>query len=157
MKKYQRSGFTFLEVIMVVALTAGIGLWSYVNYSQQRPIRDLDSIRLQMSSLLRDASSRSASQSQGSAWGVRFEATSPTSSFFALFYGSYGTTTRSQVVPLPLTLRFDTSTFSGNTKEIIFEQRTGRVNASTSIRIYLAGRPTQSSTISVASSGLVVF
>ncbi len=157
MKNYQRSGFTFLEVIMVVALTAGIGLWSYVNYSQQRPVRDLDSARLEIGSLLRDASSRSASQSQGAAWGVRLEATSPTSSFFTLFYGSYSPATRSQVAPLPFTLRFDTSTFTGSSKEIIFEQRTGRANASTSIRIYVAGRSSQSSTINIASSGLIVF
>ncbi|MEK7094390.1 MAG: discoidin domain-containing protein, partial [Patescibacteria group bacterium] len=109
-----------------------------------------------MVSVLREAGARSIGQNQGVSWGVHFQATSPTSSFFALFSGTYSSSSITIFVPFPGTLRFDTSTFMGDSKDVIFNKLDGKASASTSIRIYAVSNPSQFSIIRIASSGLIL-
>jgi prepilin-type N-terminal cleavage/methylation domain-containing protein len=157
MKNLNKRGFTFIEAIIAIAIVAVIGVMATVNYSRQRPIRDFESSKLRIVAVLREASTRSISQSEGVAWGVRFQANSATSSFFTLFAGNYAGGSISQFSALPFSIRFDTTTFTGTSKEVTFSKIDGRANASTSVRIYIVSDVSKSSTIKISSSGLVTF
>jgi hypothetical protein len=55
---------------------------------------------------------------------------------------------------LPQTIRFDTSTFLNGVLNVAFNAISGKANSS-SVRIFIVGDPSKSSTIAVSSSGLV--
>lgn len=154
--KISRYGFTLIEIVLVVALMAVASTWVLVNYSNQKPTRDLDSAKQKIVAVLRDASARATGESQNTNWGVHLEAGSDTS-FFSLFSDTYTTTTRSQFSALPKTVRFDTTHFSGGVQDIVFLRGSGETMTSTTIRLYLVSQPEQSSTIEVYRNGFIQF
>ncbi|MEK7187568.1 MAG: type II secretion system protein [Patescibacteria group bacterium] len=155
MKKNNRHGFTYIEILMAAAIMSSIGLMILVNYSRQRPTRELASTKLRIVAVLREAATYSASQTEGAVWGVHFDAVVATSSFFGIFPNAYDASNIRQFNPLPRSLRFDTSNFTAGAKEITFQKINGKANASTTVRIYILADPTRSSTIRISSSGLI--
>ncbi|MDD3491778.1 MAG: prepilin-type N-terminal cleavage/methylation domain-containing protein [Candidatus Pacebacteria bacterium] len=77
-------GFTLLEVLIVIALTAtiaGVGISSYVG--QQR-VKLLDNTVQEIVGFLRYAQQKSIAQEQGGQWGVRFENSLEEGNFYTL-------------------------------------------------------------------------
>ncbi|NMA48548.1 MAG: hypothetical protein GX947_02060 [Tissierellia bacterium] len=77
-------GFTLLEVLIVIALTAtiaGVGISSYIG--QQRA-KALDNTVQEIVGFLRYAQQKSIAQEQGGQWGVHFENSLEQGSFYAL-------------------------------------------------------------------------
>lgn len=149
-------GFTLTELLVVVGVIAVLAFVSFANFFGAKSSHDVTDTAQRIASLLREAQSRSVSQSSGARWGVHFENSS--SSFYALFSSAYSSATVSGYYPLPPTVAYDSSTIPvGSPLEITFKQISGTASVSASIRIYLASNPSLSSTISVASSGVVSY
>ncbi len=152
-----RGGFTILEVMLVMvvgAILAGILFSGLVGYRNRNDFTNTSS---KIAALLREAQSSSFARSSSTAWGVHFENSTSTTPFFALFSGTYGTSTRVGYYALPTSVAYVTSSLaSGATQEITFTQITGAASASTTVTIQMRSSGA-SSTIAVASSGVVSY
>ncbi len=151
-------GTTLVELIIVVALISILAVFSFFTLLQRKGQNDFDNAGQSMAAMLREARSRSVSQSSSTSWGVHFENSTTTTPFYALFPGSYATATIIGYYRLPTTVGYVTSSLaSGASKEITFSQITGLASQSTSIAIYSLSNSANSSTINVASSGAVSY
>ena len=84
--KRSDKGFTLVELLVVVAIIATIGVVSIMNLQGSRNGTDFNNTTKQIGSILRQAQSQAASDYQGVPWGVHFANT--TTSFYALFSSS---------------------------------------------------------------------
>jgi Tfp pilus assembly protein FimT len=130
-------GATLVEMIVVMAIIAIITAVAVADLARRRSQSgELDGTRKQMVALLREAQSRSVQQASSTSWGVHFD-NSVTPPFYALFAGTYGTSSRVTYVRLPAGVAYVTSTVpASSTVNITFSQISGAVSASTSIGIY---------------------
>lgn len=158
MRRRKDSGTTIIELVLVIGMIAILATVFLVNLQGRKGKTELTTTTQQIAALLREAQSRSVAQSSGTSWGVHFENSTTTASFYALFNGTYSTSSRIGYYRLPATVNYSTSSLaSGASKEVTFTQITGTASASTSITIFSVTDMSQSSTISVASSGAVGF
>ncbi len=151
-----RRGVSLIELLVsiaIVAVLAGLGM---INLFGRRGQVELEGTAQQMSILLKEARSRSISQSSSTSWGVHFENATGTAPFYALFAGSYGTSTRVNYNRLPPSVGYVSSSIpAGSSVNVIFDQMTGLSATSTNLRIYMIANPVNSSTIAISQSGLV--
>lgn len=153
-----KDGFTLIELVIVITLIAIVGVVVVISVSGGRDQRELQATTVQIGSLLREMQSKAMAQASSSSWGVRFENATATTPFFASFVGDYSTSTRSGYYILPRSLSFSADTVSpGDYVEVSFSQLSGSASSSKSINIYLKSKPSSSSTITVATSGLVTY
>ncbi len=152
-------GFTMIEIMVVVALIVIVGVVSFLALQGRRGTSDLTNTTSRIAALLREAESRAMAQSMSVGWGVHFENGTSTAPFYALFSSStYSAATRESYYALPVTLQYTTSSFaSGATKDIVFSQITGAPSASWNVTLSVVGNAAESSTITIASSGLVSY
>ncbi len=150
-------GFTIIEMLLVIAITVIMSVIALTNLSGRRSQTDLQDTAKEMVALLREAQSRSVSQSSSTSWGVHFENLA-TTSFFALFHGSYSVANRVNYAPLPVSVGYVTSTLNiGSTTEVTFAELSGLASASTTVSIQSVSQKSNTVTITVATSGLVSF
>jgi prepilin-type N-terminal cleavage/methylation domain-containing protein len=154
----KRRGFTAIELVLVLGIIVILSTVSFVALSGRKNKTELTNIAKQMASLLREAQSRAVSQSNSTAWGVRFK-NSTSTAFYALFRGSsYSTSTEQGHYALPTDMAYATATIPvGSSTDIIFSQISGAVSTSTSVKIYLIFQPGSSSTISVSTAGAISY
>jgi prepilin-type N-terminal cleavage/methylation domain-containing protein len=154
----RRAGFTLFELLIVIVVGAVVSLVAIASLSNQRSRTDLDLTAKKMSAALRDAASRSIAQERGTSWGVRFENASGSRPFFAVFWGSYSTTTIAYRDALSPHVTYLTSTIpSGSAVTVTFSQLTGEASASTTIGLVLVARSDMRATLSIASSGAIAY
>lgn len=157
-KRTRRSGFTMLEMTIVVTLIAIIGSVLVRGAFSFRGQKDMEGTMVRISSLLREMQAKSMAQASSSAWGVHFGNPVGGQPFFASFYGSYTTSTRSGFYTLPSTLAYATSTVPiGGSVDVTFNYFSGTTAASTTVNIYIKNKPQSSSTIVVSPSGAVSY
>jgi prepilin-type N-terminal cleavage/methylation domain-containing protein len=162
LKKYS-SGFTLIEILVTLAIFIVLGGIVLLNISGKRSTVDLTNTSEQIASTLREAQSDAMAQKNNASWGVRFSNT--TTSFYALFSGSYATGTIAGKYTLPNDVQFDPSSVTvGSFVDVTFAQVTGIPSASTSIVVDLisgetANSSSSSSTVSITrqSSGKIFF
>lgn len=153
-----RRGYTLIELLVVIAIIAIIAIARYYAVGSQANLADLKDTAKQVEALLRQAQSNSMAQSQEVTWGVHFANATNTTPFYSLFETSYTTGTVVGTYALPATVSYMTSTLGvGSSTDVIFSQISGIASASTTIGLYLTRQPSQSSTVSVASSGEVSY
>lgn len=153
-----KCGFSTIELLIVIGIIGILAIVSLPNLVGRRSRVELDNTARQIAASLREAQSRSLAQESATSWGVHFENSTTTSPFYALFKGSYSSSTRVNYSRLPSSLGYATSSIPlGAAKEVTFSQISGLASAATSTTIYLLTDATQSSTISVASSGAVSY
>lgn len=155
-----RGGFTLIELIVVFGLMLALGIVTFMNLASRKTDTDLTATAQQIATLLRQAQTDAAAQEGDVPWGVHFANPTNTAPFYALFTTSYSTTTIvGNHYQLPPTVAFTTSTLaSGATLDVIFSPVTGFSSVSTSIGLYMPKENTAfSSTISIASSGIVTY
>jgi prepilin-type N-terminal cleavage/methylation domain-containing protein len=168
MKDMQRKGFTLIEVMIVVAITAIVATIATLNLFGNRTQRDLTSATQEIGTLLRQAQSDSLSEKQGASWGVHFDNTDPSHPFYSLFSTTNATYASSSEVghyTLPSDMCYVTSTVSsGGTLDIIFNQVSGApiTGVSSSVSLQLSGCGTASTTggsptITPGGSGQIFF
>lgn len=150
-------GATIIEVALVAFLIVIFATFTLVSILGRRGTTEFENATKQIAALLREAQSRSLSQSGGTDWGVYFHNSTSTTPYYALFSTSYSTATRIGYYTLPSALQYVTSSIAlGGTKTITFSALTGRTNA-TSVAVQIIRNPRVSSTISVATSGVVSY
>ena len=121
--KSKTFGFTMLELLIVIGITAvlaGVGISSYVN--QQRA-KLLDSTAQEIVGYFRYVQQKSMAQEQSLQWGVHFDNPSSGSDFYALYTG----TTYSSPIEtkyLPTGIEFQTPS-SNSSSSISFNKLTG--------------------------------
>lgn len=154
-----RKGFTLLELILVLGIMIVVAAVVFANLAGRRSEVDLTSTTQQVATLLRQAQSDAVEQKSDAAWGVHFSNATDTAPFYALFSGSYSTTTVAGYYPLPSTVAYQTSTLApGATLDIIFSSIVGFPSVATSVGFYMPKQNAAfSSTISIASSGAVSY
>lgn len=151
---YHRRGFTVIELVLSMGIVVLFSLVMFASLMGRKGKTELEGDAQKITALLREAQSRSVSQASSSAWGVYFE--NATTSFFALYAGTYSTSSRINFVRLSTNVQFISSTIAvGATRTVSFAQLTGLASASTSIGVILRNDARFSSTISVASTGVV--
>jgi len=155
----KKNGFTLIELIVTLAIITVVSVVMFTSLFGWKNQTDLVNVTKQVGALLREAASNAMTQENGTAWGVHFDNATNTTPFYALFASStYSTSSVIGSYPLPASVGYLTSTFPvGSTEDIAFDPVSGDASASTSIGLYLLGDPTQSSTISVASTGAVSY
>ena len=156
-------GFTLIELLIGIGIIALIALGVRLNLLGGRSSADLTTATAEVATLLREAQSRSATQSQNVAWGVHFDNVATSTPFYALFYSAYTSATTIGRYPLPVDVQFSTSSVAaGSFLEVTFAQISGIPSASTSVNLLLtAGGRTSpminSSTIFINSPGLISY
>ncbi len=153
---HARKGVTMVELMVSMAILGVLVFVATTVLIGRKSFSELDTATRQMTALLRDAQSRSIAQSSSTSWGVHFENSSGSTPFYSLFASSYSTSTRENYASLPVSVGYVSSSIAiGSSTDIVFNQMTGSVATSASVRIYLLSNPAASSTISVSASGLV--
>ena len=157
-KRRRRSGFSFIELLVVMGITAVIAGVALISLLGRRSTVELNTTSQKIAALLREAQSRSMVQASSSAWGVRFDNVTSTAPFYSLFGGAYSAASRENYYSMPSNLRFATSSIAAGTyAATTFEQVSGNTLGSTSIRIYMVNDPNSSTTITIDPSGAVSY
>ncbi len=159
MIQHLRKGFSLIELVVVIGVGLILGAIFIPNLQGRRGLTELNITSRQMVALLREAQTKALLESSSTAWGVHFE-NSTTSPFYALFSGTYSTTTISTRALLPLRIRYASSSLAvGQSREVLFAQRTGKPSTSSTVTIELKNNigSLTSSTISVSTAGAVSF
>ena len=151
------NGFTLIELLIVIAIFTLIMGFTFANFFSAKQKVDLDNTTKEIVALLREAQSNATYQTQGLNWGVYIS--NPTSSpgFFALYSSStYDPKWVVNYYQLPVDLKFSRPT-SGSAFDINFSQVSGLPSLATSVSIYVVSSSSMSSTINIATSGLISF
>lgn len=148
-----------MEMVVGVAIVVVIGVVALSTLSGWRNRAGLESATQEIATLLREAQSRSMARASGVAWGVRFDNTSSSSPFFALFSVSYSTSTAQKRTLLPVGVRYaETSVPAGSSLDVTFAELTGVPSTSTTIMLELGGSGGGgSASVSRTGSGLLFF
>ena len=151
-----RNGYTFAELLIVIAIMIILSLVSFANFVSRRNHSSLTSTASAMAGLLREAQGRAMAQASSTSWGVHFENGTP--AFFALFSVPYASSSLAGYYSLPAFVQYASSSIAqGSYAEVIFSQLSGVASGSSSVTVQLSQDPTTSSTITVASSGAVAY
>jgi prepilin-type N-terminal cleavage/methylation domain-containing protein len=154
----RRAGFSLIELLTVMGIIVILGGVVLVSLTRRRNTVELNTTTQKVASLLREAQSRSVNQASSSAWGVHFDNTVATQGFYALFSGTYSTSSRDTDYGLPTSLHLATSSVAvGSSAEVTFAQISGLATGSTTIGLYMVNTPVNSTTITISSSGAVSY
>ncbi len=145
-----RSGFSLIELIVVVAIIA-ITAAGLVYTIQNQSLGNLNTDAQGIADRLAEAQSRAINAVDGVGWGVRFDNTTPGSPKYSIFAGSsfssaWSTYYLSNVVEF-------TTPASGATLDVAFKKRTGRVTSTSTIVIDLRTSTSTQKTITVSPNG----
>lgn len=154
-----KKGYTLVEVLVVVAIITALALVSIVNFTNRRNQSHLSATTSSIVALLREAQSRSVSQSSSTIWGVHFENSTTSTPFFSLFPGTYSSSSRISYYALPTWVGYNPFSIApGSFAEVRFSQVSGFPSGSSSISIYLIQSGSQtSSTISISGAGAISY
>ena len=151
----KRSGFTLIELIIVMAITAIIIVGSYniigLNFKSQN---ELELSAREIVSVLRNAQDRSISQEDSGQWGVYFENSVSDSNFYFLYKGA--TTTFISKKILQSNIQFLDPSI-GNVKDISFNKMDGLPISPATVVISLKNNLLASTTIIINSNGQIQY
>ena len=85
-------GFTLLELLIVIGITATLSVVGIGFYVNQQKSKLLENTALEIANYLRYAQQKSIAQEQGQQWGVHFENPTSGNDFYALYTGTTYTT-----------------------------------------------------------------
>lgn len=144
-----KSGFTLLELLIVLAITILLAGVANFSFSQLSGSQTVDKTTLSIMSYLNEAQSRARSSKDASNFGVRI-----LKNQIVFFEGpSYAALTASSSYVFSNLVAVSTSTGIGT--DVIFNNFYGNTTASGTINIYLISNPKTSSTIQIFSTGII--
>lgn len=146
------TGFTIIELLLVVGITAIIAVVGFLNIYGFKSESELDLTVREIVSVLRNAQDRSMSQEDSSQWGVYFENPLSNSGFYVLYQGA--TTTFFSKKNLRSNIQFLNPSI-GSSKDVSFNKMSGLPNSSTTIQISLKNNPLKTRTIIINANGQI--
>jgi len=152
------SGFTLVELLVSVGIIVVISAVALTSLFQRRNRSEFENTIQQVTSLLREAHSKSVAQTSSTIWGVHFENATTTMPFFALFPTAYSPTGHTGYYRLPVLVRYATSSLAeGASLDVTFAQITGAPSTSTSVMFeFVSGNVViATSSVTVGASGLI--
>lgn len=81
-----KRGFTLVEALITIAIIMVIGVVGALSLTGKKNSNDLSSTVSQAASLLREAESRSITETQGMSWGVHFANATRTAPFLCSLF-----------------------------------------------------------------------
>ena len=150
--KYRNRGFTLVEVLIVIAIMAILSGVVIFSFSGMRARQDVDSNTEVITSLLKEARSRTLGSIDSTTYGVFIETNQVT-----LFKGaSYiaGDPTN-QTNSLSNTVTITAVSLNGGGSTIMFERLTGKTNNFGTMRVEFTSDTSVARTITVDATGLI--
>lgn len=148
-------GFTLIELMIVIAITAIIVAGSYgiigFNFKSQS---ELELTAREIVSVLRNAQDRSMSQEDSVRWGVYFENTDKDNGFYVLYKGV--TTTIVSKKNLRSNIEFFDPSISSS-RDVEFSSMTGMPASAVNIIFNLKNNPSILTTITINSNGQIQY
>ncbi len=118
-----RNGFTLIEVLVVVAVSAVIATGGFVMFSGYQKNQNIKLTLSELAATIRDIQKRSVTQENGKQWGIRLS--NGVSDSFQTWSGlSYASGTPDQTYSLKRNIQFGNPP-SGFTTDLIFQAMTG--------------------------------
>lgn len=132
-------GFTFIEVVIVVALVVIISATALISLSGYRTSQNLKLAANEIFSVIKDVQNRSITQQDGKQWGLRFtNATSGTQSYETFSGASYATSAVDRLYSLARNVKFGEPGPS-STVDVVFSAISGKLSANKIISL-ISGR-----------------
>lgn len=145
------SGFTLVEIALVVGILVLLGAASFVYFTRSRNVRLLLTTGQEIISVLRAAQAQSLAGQDNSPWGVHFE-----QNRFVLFRGaSYPASTSTQVFILPDVLEIMGINLAGGGQDVLFNWFDGATAQSGSLNLRVINSPTDIFSVTIDPSGKV--
>ncbi len=149
-------GFSLIELVAVVGIAMVLGTVAFIYVGGRQGTSELDASVSQIVASLRQAQQNALASASSTPWGVHFDNTTSTTAYFALYASStWSPAAEVSRASLSSRISYDTSSLDvGQTRDVLFEQGTGRVATTTSIvvRVNTSDRAYQ---IDISPSGLV--
>jgi prepilin-type N-terminal cleavage/methylation domain-containing protein len=145
------SGFTLIELILVVAIMALTVPFAIVVVRNQ-VAGNLDGDAQSVKSRLAEAQTRAIAGNEGSAWGIYFDNAS-TTPYYALFVGA-AFASASGTYRLSAPVEFQTPA-AGVTLSIVFNKLTGTTATTTAVVLRLKANQQQTETVTVTAQGQI--
>lgn len=154
-KRKTQSGFTLVEVMLVIVLMVLLLMITTGNFFGVRNKYAVNAAIEKIVFDLRLAHENARGQKDGTAWGVRIN-NDAVGQFFEIFSGdSYAGGVKSSYTILPADLRF-TTPGSGTNLDVIFAKLTGLPASQASITIE-SRKTTVAKTITVNANGTIIY
>lgn len=150
-----KRGFTLIEIMIVVGITALLGSTVLLSFSSYRQRQVLENSARTIVAVLRDAHQRAVNHEAGKEWGVHFEKGLGGGRDYYAFFSGPMYLSPAQLTFLPNPVIF-TDPASGS-KEVIFEKLTGLPSVAITVTIALISDSSISKTITVDSVGKVQY
>jgi len=149
-----KKGFTMLELLIVIGITATLSVVSVGFYINQQKAKLLELTAQEIASYLKYTQQKSVSQEQGLQWGVHFDNPTSGSDFYALYTGTtYSSPIETKYLPAGIIF---TTPATGNSANISFNKLTGTNYSGTSQSLVIQSTSNSATTtISVFSQGLI--
>ncbi|MFZ2414884.1 MAG: fibronectin type III domain-containing protein, partial [Minisyncoccia bacterium] len=128
--KNSLSGFTLVEILVVVTITAIVATVGTISYDGAIKRDQIDSYAKEIVSSLEKARNKAINQEEGDYWGVRFEANSSSAfSNYAIFKGETSGTEFVDIKHLTTSINFTAPNPVGAApiEEIVFNKSTGTI------------------------------
>lgn len=157
-RKKNRSGFTLIELIIVISILAVLSTIVVVDFVSYKKNSDLDNSTQEFAGILRLAQSKTLSSENYKQYGVYIN-TAVVPNQYTLFTGySYAlrTTSLDQIYFLQPSMEFYGISLGGG-NEIVFDRLTGASDESGSVSIRVKADTSKNKTVYVSSSGAVGF
>ncbi len=130
----EKSAFTLIEVLVVVAIAAIVSTGGFVMFSKYRSSQNLRLTLGELVAVIRDTQKRSITQENGKAWGLRLSS-GDTDSFKVWSGQSYASGTIDQTYSLRRGVRFG-NPHLGQTVDVVLSALSGVLDAKKVITLY---------------------
>lgn len=153
-KSGYKSGFTFVELLIVISIIAVISSIGGMAYLSFRNKERVDVMANRITADIRATMARAQAQENGEQWGIHFDNTTPANSFYAIWDGeSYLTGTVVQKVGISSAGVSFSNPALGNFTDLVFTKPNGLPASQVSITIDSSAALISPKTVSIDTNG----
>ncbi|MFA5392117.1 MAG: type II secretion system protein [Candidatus Paceibacterota bacterium] len=150
-----KKGFTMIELLIVIGITAVLSVVSVGFYANQQKAKLLESTAQEIASYLKYTQQKSVSQEQGLQWGIHFDNPTSGSDFYALYTGTtYSSAVETKYLPAGITFQTPTP---GSSTDASYEKLTGLLYGGSYQQIILVNTSGLTKNILTCQQGLISY